>query len=218
MDGGIQVNNLRNVITDNRYITPGLSVRNTNRKIKGYVGLKGSYTSKISYDLGFSYAILDNMAFFVNDTNTVLGNTFDVTYDDAELLVLYTELQYHESEKLNIILEGSYRQYKLETQAHPWHLPSLNISLGVRYNLMDKILVDGGLHYLGKRYAQGTPANPEPVSLEGFIDLNLGVEYRYTKILSGFVRFNNILGSPNLRWNQFPGIGFNVMAGFTYAL
>jgi hypothetical protein len=206
------------VINENRFITPGLSVTNTNRKIRGYVGMKGNYTPRLSFDLGFSYAILNNMAFFINDTSTALGNTFDVAYDDVEVLEVFTELQYRESERLNIVLEGSYRQYKMETLSRPWHLPSVNISLSARYNLKDKILVDGGLQYMGERFAQGAPGDPEPVSLEGFADLNLGVEYRYTKILSAFIRFNNILSSPNHLFYQYPRIGFNVMAGFSYAL
>jgi hypothetical protein len=216
--GGVEVNNLRSVISENRYITPGLKVLNTKQKISGGVGLKGSYTPKLSYDLGFTYGIYNDMVFYVNDTNSFLGNTFDVSYDDGELLTLFTEFQYHESEKLHIVLKGSYLQYKLESLEHPWHKPSLNFSLNGRYNLKDKILFDAGLIYVGNRYAQGHPSGEDAVSLEGFVDLNLGLEYRYTKILSGFVRINNILGSGNDLFYRYPRIGFNIMAGFTYAL
>jgi len=218
VDGGIQVNNLRSVAGENRYITPGLAVRNTREKISGYVGLKGSYTPKLSYDLGFSYGLYDDMVFFVNDTNTVMGNSFEAAYDAAELLTISGEIRYLQSEKLHLLLKGYYRQYKLEDLKHPWHRPAVNISLDAAYNLRDKILVDAGLHYVGKRYAQGHPAGSAAVSLEGFVDLNLGLEYRYTKILSGFVRLNNILGSDNHIYYRYPRMGFNLMAGFTYAL
>ena len=218
VDGRMQVNNLRSVVSENRYINPGLKVRNSVEKIRGNVGLKGSYSPRLSYDLGFSFGFYDDMVFFVNDTSSSLGNTFDVAYDNAELLILFAELKYQESDRLHLLMKGSYKQYKLETLEHPWHKPALNISLNAQYNLKDKILVSGGRHYLGKRYAQGHPGGTLPVSLEGFVDLNLGVEYRYTRILSGFVRLNNILGSGNEMYYRYPRVGFNLMAGFTYAL
>jgi len=71
---------------------------------------------------------------------------------------------------------------------------------------------------MGKRYAPATPLDTEMITLKGYVDLNLGLEYRYTKILSGFVRLNNILGTRYQAWNQYPGMGFNVLFGFTYAL
>ncbi len=67
-DGNLQVNNFRTVSEMNRYIIPGLRVVNTSQKIKGFVGLKGNYTSAISYDIGFSYALYGNMPFFINDS------------------------------------------------------------------------------------------------------------------------------------------------------
>ncbi|MBW1899638.1 MAG: hypothetical protein JRI61_11340, partial [Deltaproteobacteria bacterium] len=101
---------------------------------------------------------------------------------------------------------------------YPWHKPTVNISLNSLYSLKNKILFYAGLHYVGKRYVQGHPAGEIPVSLDGSVDLNLGLEYRYTKILSGFVRLNNILGSRNDMYYRYPRVGFNLMAGFTYAL
>ncbi len=218
VDGGLQVNDFRNVASENRYVTPGLKVLNTHQKIRGYAGLKGSYTSQLSYDMGFSYALYQNMLFFVNDTGTVLGNTFDADYDDAELLELYARLQYNGSEKLRFVLEGSYDQYKLDTLPHPWHKPSLKLSLNTRYNLKNKIIADAGIHYVGKRFARSDPPSLSPVTLAGYADLDAGLEYRYTKILSAFIRFYNILGTENYLWNRYPGVGFTVLAGISYVL
>ncbi len=218
VDGGLQVNNFRSVVEENRYITPGLRVENTNHKIRGFMGLKGSFSREISYDLSASYTLVDKMALFVNDTLDVPGNTFRVVYDNLEWIQVRGELKYIHSDRLHSLLSVSYDHYNMDVQAKPWHRPGLTISLDERYNLKNKILVDLGLIYMGKRYAPAGPLDTEMITLKGFADLNLGLEYRYTKILSGFVRLNNILGARNQTWNQYPGMGFNVLFGFTYAL
>jgi outer membrane receptor protein involved in Fe transport len=58
----------------------------------------------------------------------------------------------------------------------------------------------------------------EPIELQGIADINLGLEYRYNKILSGFLRLNNIGNTRYYKWNNYPVQGFSVMAGFTYSL
>ncbi len=217
-DGRLQVNNYRTVAGENRYIIPGLKVDNANHKIRGYIGLKGSFTREISYDLNASYSLVDHMPFFINDTLGYLGNTFDVTYDNMDWIRIRGEVAYRHSDRLRMLLSATYDNYRMESLEKPWHRPNLIISLDGEYNLHNKILVDLGLYYMGKRYAPGTSLDTEMIALDGFAELNLGVEYRYNKILSGFVRLNNLLGSRYQLWNQYPGMGFNVLFGFTYAL
>jgi hypothetical protein len=218
VDGKLQVNNFRSVAEENRYITPGLKMGNTNHKIRGYAGLKGAFSRRISYELMASYSLVDNMPLFVNDTLDMLGNSFSVVYDNMEWIQVRGEVKYRQSERLNALISVTYDRYKLEAQAKPWHRPELVITIDEQYNLHNKILIDAGLYYVGKRYAPATTLDAEMISLKGFVDLNLGFEYRYTKILSGFIRLNNILGSRIYTWNQYPGLGFNVRFGFTYAL
>jgi hypothetical protein len=55
------------------------------------------------------------------------------------------------------------------------------------------------------------------VELKGYVDANLGFEYRY-KQLSGFVQFNNIAAAKYQRWNYYPSQRFNFMIGLTYSL
>ena len=217
-DGKLQVNNYRSVIEENMYISPGLKVANTSHNLRGYVGLKGSLSKAVSYDIHASYSVISKMPFYANDTLDILGNTFTVVYDDLRLTRLRGELLVRPSDRLSFLLLAGYDQYDLDNLEKPWHKPEITASFATEYNLRNKILLDASLNYLGERFAPGTPLDAEMIALEGFVDLNLGIEYRYTKLLSAFVRLNNILGARNYFWNQYPAIGFNVMAGFTYAL
>jgi hypothetical protein len=55
------------------------------------------------------------------------------------------------------------------------------------------------------------------VELDPFIDANIGVEYRYTKRLSAFVRLNNFLAARYAKWNNYNLQRFNAMMGVTYS-
>jgi hypothetical protein len=217
-DGKLQVNNYRSVIDENMYITPALKVQNTSHNLRAYVGLKGSLSEAISYDIIASYSLISKMPFYFNDTTSILGNTFAVTYDDLRLTRIRGELLIRPSERISFLLLGGYDQYDLDNLGKPWHKPQITASFAAEYNLRNKILLDASLNYMGVRYAPGAALDTDMITLKGFVDLNLGLEYRYTKLLSAFLRLNNIIGSRNYIWNQYPAIGFNIMVGFTYAL
>jgi hypothetical protein len=216
IEGRLDENNLGSISRENMYIMPGLSVKNTNHKIIGYIGLKGSYYSKLSYHLGFNYTISDNMYFFVNDTAGDAGNKFLVEYDDAERVNFLGEFMFRPLDKLSFTLKANYYHYNLDSLEYAWHKPSADISLFAAYNIRDKILLEGSVIYIGQRFARAVDGSA--VKLNGFTDLGLGLEYRYSKVLSVFIRFNNILGMNQEPWLFYPGMRLNVLFGFTYSL
>jgi outer membrane receptor protein involved in Fe transport len=99
----------------------------------------------------------------------------------------------------------------------PWQKDIFNIALSGTYNLKDKIIAGAELFYVGKRYAQPL-SGTGIIDLNAVVDLNLSVEYRYTKMLSAFVHLNNITANTYYRWNQYPSQRFNFMIGISYAL
>jgi hypothetical protein len=216
VEGKLEENYFGKISRENMYIMPGLSVKNTNHKIIGFIGIKGNYYSKLSYHLNFNYTITDNMYFFINDTAGNLGNKFLVEYDDIERLNFLAEMVFKPLDKLSFTLKGNYYHYNLDTLEYAWHKPMTDISLFIDYNLKNKILLQGSLIYIGTRYARANSG--VPVKLNGYTDLSFGVEYRYSKILSAFIRLNNVLGMNQEPWLYYPGMRFNALIGFTYAL
>ena len=213
--GYSMVNNFRKIIFENQYIIPGLRVKNTDYTLIGFAGLKGGYSSKMSYNLKGSYSRIDNMYFYVNSSDT-LGNQFDVVYDGIGLMTFNGEVTWHKSDKLNLILKTNLYKYTLDALEKPWHRPLFELALGAGYNLRDKILFNGNLFFTGKRFARGT--GTEIVELNPYLDANMAFEYRYTKILSFFVRFNNLSASKYQIWNQYPVQRFQILGGFSYSL
>jgi outer membrane receptor protein involved in Fe transport len=56
----------------------------------------------------------------------------------------------------------------------------------------------------------------KPKLLNGWGDMNLEAEYRYSKMLSFFARFNNIANQRYYRWERYPTQKLSFMIGLTF--
>ena len=93
---------------------------------------------------------------------------------------------------------------------------------------MSKIILKADIFVIGKQWALQQepswviPALPtngpiqNAVQLKGIADINIGAEYRYTKMLSFFANFNNIGNFSYYRWDKYPTQRFNFMVGLTF--
>ncbi|MDY6802149.1 MAG: hypothetical protein SVU94_13125 [Bacteroidota bacterium] len=218
VDGKIEVNNFLKTISINPFIVPGQSMLNTDHKLILYGGIRGNFNSTTYYNFKVSYSLIDNMPFFVNNLALTdsTGNQFSVVYDNIELVSYFGELSLAPNEKLYLHIKANYRNYKMDIEQKPWHKPSFDLTFSARYNLRDKIILKGDIFSLGNRYAK-LDNTGNFAELESVIDINIGAEYRYSKILSGFIQFNNILSDNYYHWNYYPTYGFNVLLGITYA-
>lgn len=218
VDGKLEVNNFEKMCHINPFLVPGTGVQNTDHKIILYGGIRGNFNSTTYYNLKVSYSLVDNMPFFVNDlVNTdSIGNQFGVVYDDVKLLSYFGELSVSPSEELTFHVKVNYRDYEMTNEAKPWHKPAFNLSFTTRYNLRHKIILKGDILAIGKRYVKLDDSG-NIGELESAIDVNLGAEYRYSRVLSGFVQLNNLLSDGYYEWNYYPTYGFNVLLGVTYS-
>ncbi len=233
--GNIENNNYQKIILENPYIDNTLNVKNTNNILSLYLGVKGKLSSKLSYNFKTNYKVYEDMYFYINKLTiqpdsanplvTTFDNKFDVVYDNVSLIDVYGELNWEKSKKINFILFGHYYEYSMGELNYAWHKPKYNITFSTKYNIQNKIITNLDLFLIGKQYAiksvEYKSANKKiysPQELKGFIDLNLSFEYRYTKILSAFLKFNNILSQKYYRYNFYPTQGFNVLVGLSYSL
>lgn len=218
IDGYREVNNYRKILFENPYISPGYNVPNSNYSLIGYLGLKGRYSSKMAFDMQVSYSTVSDMYFYVNDTSLELQNQFITESDNVSIIKAGGEIIWNQDEDLRLTLKANYYKYEMENLEHPWHKPAFDASLNGSYNMHDKILLNAALFYTGKRYAFGKYTDGNVRELQGYFDANLGLEYRYTKMLSFFLKFNNFAAAKYNIWNQYPAQRFQILVGFTYSL
>lgn len=223
--GGLQKNSYRSLTDNNPFVLSDLTMKNSNHKYELYGGLKGTLSSKIAYNARASYQTVGTMALYVNQTERLLNNRFDVIYDEVDVLNVGGEVSYQNREKLRINLRGDYFNYKTKTEVRAWYKPELAITLSANYNLRDKIVAKVDLFYLGNQFAKTYETDTTAISgkkvvakeLAGVFDANIGLEYRYNKKLGFFLNVNNIANMRYMRYMNYPTQRFNVMGGLSYS-
>lgn len=217
LSGDVRNHSYHDIAWENPYIRPDLVVRNTDSKLNLYGGIKGNLGTRSSYILKAGMYTANNFYFYVNDSSR-LWNQFGVVYDEGDLLNLSGEVTYDASSSLNFKLNANFNNYNLTRELYAWHKPKFDLTFNTRYNLQNKIIASLETYYLGKRYARPYAVSDRPIVLKGVVDVNLLLEYRYTKILSGFIQFRNLAASQYQYWNQYPSQRFTFLIGMTYAL
>jgi hypothetical protein len=233
----IERNGFRKLSTENPFIRPDIDLRNTVMPFRLYAGLRGVATKNTSYKVGISYTEMEDVAFYVNDTMTIdfpneqgvnvptifNNNRMDVIYDNTSLFHLNAEIAHQKSEKLNIAFGVDYFKFSPDVELQPWHTPTLRWKMVGRYNLEDKITIKASIFNLNRQYAREFRRDTAGVSvitarqLRGITDINIGVEYRYTKLMSLFLNMNNMLGVRYQRYLSYPTQRFNLLAGLSYS-
>ncbi len=220
IDGYLEENPYSKISMENPWIAPGTKVWNTSHKLILKGGIKGNFSSRVSYNVFASYSLVDSMYFFVNysiDPANPLLNRFKVVSDNMVHKKVFGEIAYEVDEKITLIMKADFNSYTLNNLEKPWHLPDYNAFALLKYNVKNKFIFDFEFYLSGKRYVQ--TFNPaEPVKkLEGLLDLNIGAEYRYTKRFSVFINLNNITSSKYDLWYLYPMQQFNAKVGLTYS-
>lgn len=218
IDGKLEVNNFQKMSRINPFLVPGTGVLNTDHKIILYGGIRGNFNSTTYYNFKVSYSLVDNMPFFVNDlvNSDSIGNQFGVVYDNIKLLQYFGEISVSPNEALSFNVKANYKDYEMTNEAKAWHKPSFDLSFTTRYSLRQKIILKADILAIGKRFVK-LDDNVTTGELESAIDVNFGAEYRYSRVLSGFIQLNNLLSDGYYEWNYYPTYGFNVLVGISYS-
>ena len=237
LKGNIQRNTFNDIRTENPFISEDSDVFNTIQRVNLFGGIRGSLSSKFTFNVSTSFEKLDNFYFFSPDTISSYENKFQLTYDKVDRTTFMGELTYQEEEKLKITAKAEYFIYAPVSEDFAWQRPDFKFTLGSVLDLSDKIIVRADVFFIGARnvYSFMEPSNSnnnivlnqnkdiefEEINdryiykLKPFIDMNLGAEYRYNKKVSAFIQFNNFTAKKYQFWTNFPVQSINIMGGVT---
>jgi hypothetical protein len=222
--GGVNRNGLRTNSQMNPFALTDLTLSNSWERLNVYGGFKGKIFRGLSYDLSVAQIITGQQLFWVNDWTDSVGNRFTPEYHDIMITRLKGELSYHLKEKLQLVAMAEYRFFTMPSDSiKPWHEAPFRFTFGGNYNLKDKFIFKASITAQGDRIAQGFAmdslgivSHPE-ITLKGFADANIGVEYRYKKWLGAFVDFRNIGAIRYELWERYPSQRFSFIAGVHFS-
>ena len=162
--------------------------------------------------------------FFVNDVSDGLGNKFLAEFHDVRVTSFKGALSYQLKSKLQLVAEAEYRLFVMPTDSiKPWHEAPFRFTFSGNYNLKDKLIFKASISAYGTRVARGFSTDSlgvismTPITMKGFADASIGVEYRYRKWLGAFIDFRNIAALRYQEWNQYQVQRFSFIAGLNFS-
>ena len=210
---------------ENPFVSPQLLTNFTTEKVHFTAGLRTGFGRNLNINVAFSTSEYSDYPLFMADTTAPLFNQFVIAYDNIRVVSIKADALYQYAQKLRFALHGSFYNYSPDKEAEAWYKPQFESRLSAMYNLYNSIVLTGEFCVNGERIAplykrdfNNNKWELSSITLKPYYDLNLGVEYRYNKVLSGFLMVNNLTAKKYQQWYNFPSHGFNVMLGVTYAL
>ncbi|HEX6914992.1 MAG TPA: hypothetical protein VF145_07110 [Chitinophagaceae bacterium] len=207
-------NTYRNLAGFNPYIAQP-SFSNNTRVKEQYAGLKGSAGDHLTYNGRVSVLNYNNVALFVNDT--LDGKSFLVLNEpEMKNIRIHAELGYTVQEKFSFLAGATFNKYSnLDQNPRAYGLLPLELTGSLRWLVLKDFTVTSDVFFWdGPQYRSkiGETLKQKPA-----FDLNLGLEIGINDQFSGWLQFNNVLNNEYQRWNQYPVLGFNVLAGVVYS-
>lgn len=217
LTGTIKRNNYHSLTAENPFLGSIAPQMNTRENYRFTGGVGGNMSKSTSFDISFSQTSTAFTPLFVKDTLSREYRSFTVVYDELTITEINAELIYEPIEKWKVVLNGTYFIYKTTTEDFAWHKPNYHISLLTKYNLQDKIIIELIASLIGSQKAKTLWIPTGYETLNGTLDLNLALEYRYTKKVSVFLDLNNLASVRYEKWQDYPTQRFNLIGGFKFS-
>jgi hypothetical protein len=227
LSGKLEKNDPLKIISENPYLSRDGSLfklTNTDHELILSAGLKGNSGLGGNYIISATFSQINDQLFYSNKFYPEnifapdYGNYFIPIYDDVDLFNFHSELNGPINDKISFNAVANYNHYTVAKYDYAWNKPAWDAKLGLKYNLRDKILAGMELTAQGDRKLLVTAVDYVAYNAPAYFNLNLTAEYRYSKILSLWARFNNISYSRYYEWVYYPSQRFLCMVGFTYSL
>ena len=234
-EGGLNQNSYADLVDQNTFVSPTLSITPTDNKYDVYVGMKGKLANTVAFNMRGSFNNEDYKALFVSNeyvlgnTNTegyTHGNSFNVVYDNVKTISFFGELKADFSKSVTFGINGTYNNYTTDVQAEAWNLPQLKVGTTLDFDIAPKWYAGTNIFFVGERKDVITVQddlliNPgtftqQEITLDSYFDLNAHIGYKYNARLTAFLKGNNLANQQYNRWANFPVQGIQIMLGANY--
>ncbi len=230
INGGIKNNTYYDLVQNNPWMAPGISLKPTNTRYNIYGGIKGVFSEVFQYKGEISYADVEDFMMMANvpiETHSIipayrLENSFGTLYSDTKNLAIKGELNYAGIDRLTTTLAAAFYHYDVEGTRQAWNYPEFTSTFTAEYKLLDnKLVIGADIYYIGERkevtydYSAGIAVENGRKVLDGYLDANLRGNYTINNRWGTFLKLNNVFGEYE-KFKHYNTQGFQVLGGFTY--
>ena len=234
IDGKAEYQSMRELLYENPFYNPSFNELNfTRTRINVYGGIKGNLVKKLNYHISARYAYVQDMAFFLLDTTTLLANRFNLVYNDVNFLNVCLNLEWEVIDHLSLNFEANYNGYYFRDKSQPhyaWYKPALDFGFDGKYTFKEKFIFDLNfkLEFMSWalsprdekgniRYDEAGHVCYQPTKMKPVLDFGIGFEYLINRNFSAFATINNIGCQYYARYYDFNSFGINALVGITYS-
>ena len=209
-------------------------IRNSVDRMYVFGGIKGNAGATFGYKVKAFYRRIESMPFYAIAPGTPYA--FNLIYEDGDnastIIGLEGELNVRISEIVTVGGKLNFNEFDLQQQEEAWYMPKMRLAANARFNISDKLYVDGELLFQGQTYGLVQDANinlsdyaitelgdtgMRKTTIPSFADLSAGAEYRATDRIGIYVRLNNMLSTHYERYLFYPRLGLNVIGGVNFS-
>ena len=224
LTGGYDINSQNKIFSENPFLFSDLRVKDTYTPINLYAGVKVKPLHNLMINAFVDFRQINNQYFFVNKEyklanaptplpvadSSLYSNRFNVIYSAATLLRIGMRATYSLEDVFNVELKGTYNGWNVTTEQHAWNKPAYEAELNVNYLIDKSFSISANAFYSGGRFAK---LGQSSVSMKDKIDINLGLNYRYDKQFSAFLKINNLINNQYQDFYGYDVQGINFMIG-----
>lgn len=219
--GDYRCNSVANVMDINPYFIFNDTLKNTYTPADFRLGLTVTPIRDLSLNARVQYAIINNEVNFSNKREIYkpeapVTRYFISDFVNVNHLQIGLNARYVFKERYSFMADFAWNKWFTRGDGEIFYKPECELHLGMEFMPIDNLRLDVN-YYLatGRCYFDAKNLNID--DLNDINDLNIGASYLIKKLVTVYVRANNILGSIDKvkwqNWNGYDNIGFNMTFG-----
>jgi hypothetical protein len=218
--GDVNRNTYFSFVQENPFLAPDTQLLNTVNNYKVAGGIEGQFDEIFHYRAGIDFSRYNNLHFYVNSYPD--SAKLDVVYDDKTSVVnMNAELGFKFSKLFTLGSRLDLYQYSLGTLEEAWHRPVWELRINNQIRPIEKLLIQANLNFMGGIKARSIFDELElpeklDVPLKTIADIQLKVDFKITERISVFAEGNNLTNGKNMRWQNYPVRGVQLIGGASF--
>ena len=231
LNGGRKLLKFSDIVEDNPFLSPmcnpSLAIQNVKLGFDG--GVRTNIMEIVDLHLGVRYRHTDKDPLFVYhipEANSVpsgydpILNTFDMVYDETQLVTVMANARVRMRNSLTADLGFAYNSCKPTVEEYAWYRPTTEGKLKLTYDYDDKLAFNTTLLYQGGRYAKVWDGvvdwqnfNFTAEKLKDVFDLSIGADYKVNDQITAFALLDNVAHQKYQLYYNYPVTGIQFFAG-----